>query len=198
MVILAECLYQGLAEDSGIWHHAETWGFQPAVQVVVPASCPLVHDSFIQLWFVPQVFLPKRSSCFASTFYSSSSSQELFFILSERKSFITSFLCLNGLLLTWNLSEKSVKLLPQLSATCWSFDKSSTAQPQGTKNAVTFNFLIMFDVLNILFVGRQLASNDLESNSIQDSQVEKDFFIDAWNQLKWTIDRKRFLPRHFR
>lgn len=146
MVILAECLYQGLAGDSGIWHHAEMWGFQPAVQVVVPASCPLVHSPFIQLWFVPQLFLPKGSSCFASTFNSSSSPKSWFFILNERNSFITSFLCLNGLLLTWKSSEKFVKLLPQLSATCWSFDKSFTAQPQGTKNAVTFNFLIMFDV----------------------------------------------------
>lgn len=75
----------------------------------------------------------------------------------KREVFISSFLCFYGLMLAWKLSEKSVKLLIQLSATCWSFEKP-LPNPKALKHAVTFLFLIMFDILNILFMDRQLVS----------------------------------------
>lgn len=111
---------------------SETWGFQPTAEVVIPAFFPLLHNSFAWLCLILQLFLPKGSSCLACSL--SSFTQELLVFLSERRSFISSFLSLNGLLLTWLLSEKSVKQLPQLSATCWGLDKPFPALPEGTRN----------------------------------------------------------------
>lgn len=58
---------------------SETWGFQPRVGVVIPAFCPLLHNSFTQLCLILQLFLFKGSSCLALSCFLSSFTQEILF-----------------------------------------------------------------------------------------------------------------------
>lgn len=130
---------------------SETWGFQPRVGIVIPAFRPLLHNLFTQLCLILQLFLLKGSSCL-SLFSLIIYSRTPWFFLSERRNFVSSFLCLNGLLLTCLMSEKSVKQLPQLNVTCWGLDKPFPALPEGTRNSineVTFFHYKVYDLKNL-------------------------------------------------
>lgn len=66
---------------------SQTWGFQPTVGVVIPAFCPLLHNSFTRLCLILQLFLPKGSSCLVSDYSLSSFTQELLFFSQWKEEF---------------------------------------------------------------------------------------------------------------